>query len=135
MRPNKLKEHTMSANADVRARIDEHIKEEATARLAMMGLTLSDAIRIMLKCVAHAKAPPFEPLVPNATTMAAMKKKARRGGLLSFATVEALMADLNEQFIKGSVLSAKNYSDRKGLDLAEMERWLAPNLAYEPASR
>ena len=37
MRPNKLKEHTMSANADVRARIDEHIKEEATARLAMIS--------------------------------------------------------------------------------------------------
>ena len=28
-----------------------------------------------------------------------------------------------------------DYAERKGLDLAEMERWLAPNLAYEPASR
>ena len=38
----------MSANAVVRARIDEHIKEEATAVLAAMGLTVSDAFRIML---------------------------------------------------------------------------------------
>jgi DNA-damage-inducible protein J len=91
---NKLEEHTMSANAVVRARIDEHIKEEATAVLAAMGLTVSDAFRIMLTRIAHDKALPFEPLVPNATTIRAMKE-ARRGGLQSFATVEALMADLN----------------------------------------
>jgi DNA-damage-inducible protein J len=38
----------MAANAVVRARIDEHIKEEASAVLAAMGLTVSDAFRIML---------------------------------------------------------------------------------------
>lgn len=84
----------MSANAVVRARIDEHIKEEATIVLAAMGLTVSDAFRIMLTRVAHEMALPFEPLVPNATTLAAMKE-ARRGGLRSFANVEDLMADLN----------------------------------------
>lgn len=84
----------MSANAIVRARIDEHIKEEATAVLAAMGLSVSDAIRIMLTRVAREKALPFEPLVPNAATIEAMKE-ARRGGLKSFATVEDLMADLN----------------------------------------
>lgn len=84
----------MSANVVVRARIDEHIKEEATAVLAAMGLTVSDAFRIMLTRVAREKALPFEPLVPNATTIEAMKE-ARRGGLKSFATVEDLIADLN----------------------------------------
>ena len=93
MWPDKFEDHTMSAKAVVRARIDEHIKEEATAVLAAMGLTVSDAFRIMLTRVAHEKALPFEPLVPNATTIAAMKE-ARRGGLKSFATVEVLMADL-----------------------------------------
>ncbi|RFC32715.1 MAG: addiction module antitoxin, RelB/DinJ family [Candidatus Nitrotoga sp. MKT] len=38
----------MAANTVVRARIDEHIKEEATVVLAAMGLTISDACRIML---------------------------------------------------------------------------------------
>jgi DNA-damage-inducible protein J len=85
----------MAANAVVRARIDERVKEEATAVLAAMGLTLSDAFRIMLTRVAHEKALPFEPLVPNAATIEAMKE-ARRGGLKSVATVEDLMADLNE---------------------------------------
>ena len=84
----------MSANVVVRARIDEHIKEEATAVLAAMGLTVSDAFRIMLTRVAREKALPFEPLVPNAATIEAMKE-ARRGGLKSFATVEDLMVDLN----------------------------------------
>jgi DNA-damage-inducible protein J len=84
----------MSANAVVRARIDEHIKEDATVVLAAMGLTVSDAFRMMLTRVAREKALPFEPLVPNPTTIAAMKE-ARRGSLKSFATVEDLMADLN----------------------------------------
>ena len=70
----------MPANAVVRARIDEHIKEEATVVLAAMGLTVSDALRIMLTRVAHEKALPFAPLVPNAMTIAAMKE-ARRGKL------------------------------------------------------
>jgi DNA-damage-inducible protein J len=86
----------MAANAVVRARIDERVKEEATAVLAAMGLTLSDAFRMMLTRVAREKALPFEPLVPNAATIEAMKE-ARRGGLKSFATVEDLMADLNEK--------------------------------------
>ena len=85
----------MPTNAVVRARIDEHIKDEATAVLAAMGLTVSDAFRLLLTRVAHDKALPFEPLVPNAVTIEAMKE-ARRGGLKSFATVEDLMADLNE---------------------------------------
>ncbi len=84
----------MPANAVVRARIDERTKEEASAVLAAMGLTVSDAFRIMLTRIAREKALPFEPLVPNATTIAAMKE-ARQGGLKSFATVQDLMADLN----------------------------------------
>jgi DNA-damage-inducible protein J len=87
-------EAVMSANAVVRARIDEHIKEEATVVLASMGLTVSDAFRLMLTRVAREKALPFEPLIPNAETIAAMKE-ARRGDLASFNSVAALMADLN----------------------------------------
>lgn len=84
----------MSANAVVRARIDESIKEEATVVLAAMGLTVSDAFRILLTRVAREKALPFEPLVPNKETIAAMKE-ARRGKLPSFAAIDELMADLN----------------------------------------
>jgi len=88
------KEEDMPTNAVVRARIDEHTKEEASAVLAAMGLTVSDAFRIMLTRIAREKALPFEPLVPNATTIAAMKE-ARQGGLKSFANAQDLIADLN----------------------------------------
>jgi DNA-damage-inducible protein J len=84
----------MSANAVVRARIDEHIKDEASAVLAAMGLTVSDAFRMMLTRIAREKALPFEPLVPNAVTIEAMME-ARHGRQKSFGTVEELMADLN----------------------------------------
>ena len=70
----------MAAHAVVRARIDGHIKEEAATVLAAMGLTLSDAFRILLTRIAREKALPFDPLVPNEATLAAMKA-ARRGNL------------------------------------------------------
>ena len=50
----------MTTNAVVRARIDEHFKEEASAVLATMGLTVSDAFRIMLTRIAREKSLPFE---------------------------------------------------------------------------
>ncbi|MDR1934371.1 MAG: type II toxin-antitoxin system RelB/DinJ family antitoxin [Candidatus Accumulibacter sp.] len=84
----------MAANQLVQTRIDGAIKEEAAAVLAAMGLTVSDAVRLLLMKVAHDKALPFEPLIPNATTIAAMKE-ARRGRLPRFASVQALMDDLN----------------------------------------
>ena len=84
----------MTENAVVRARIDERIKTEAAVVLAAMGLTVSDAFRLMLTRIAAEKALPFEPLVPNTQTIEAMME-ARRGGLPRFETVEALFADLN----------------------------------------
>ena len=83
-----------TANDVVRARIDGQIKEEASIVLAAMGLTVSDAFRIMLTRVAHDKALPFDPLIPNATTIAAMRE-ARSGTVKVVGSVDALMADLH----------------------------------------
>lgn len=85
---------TMAANQLVQARIDGAIKNEAAAVLAAMGLTVSDAVRLLLTRVAQDKALPFEPLVPNAATIAAMKE-VRKGKLQRFSTVDDLMADLH----------------------------------------
>ena len=84
----------MAANALVQTRINGAVKAEASAVLATMGLTVSDAVRLLLTRVAHDKALPFEPLRPNAETIAAMQE-ARAGGLERFDSVEALLADLN----------------------------------------
>ena len=84
----------MTDNSVVRARIDENIKAEAAAVLQTMGLTPSDAFRMMMVRIAREKALPFEPLVPNPETVAAMRE-ARGGKLPRFKDVDALMKDLN----------------------------------------
>ena len=85
----------MASNTVVRARIDEHIKKEASVVLAAMGLTVSDAFRIMLTRIAREKALPFEPLVPNDVTIQAMKDARKGVNMKSFKNVDDLMADLN----------------------------------------
>ena len=85
----------MAANSVVRARIDEQIKNEAAAVLKAMGLTVSDAFRLTMVKIAKEKALPFEPLVPNAETIEAMKA-ARRGELTPVGPPEQLLASVNE---------------------------------------
>lgn len=58
----------MAANALVRARIDEALKNQAADVLAGMGLTISDLVRITLTKVAREKALPFDMRVPNELT-------------------------------------------------------------------
>jgi len=84
----------MSTNDLVSARIDPKVKADAALVLKAIGLTVSDAVRLMLIRVAREGALPFEPMVPNAETIAAMKE-ARGGGLASFSTIDDLMVDLN----------------------------------------
>jgi DNA-damage-inducible protein J len=85
----------MATNTVVRARIDERIKEEASVVLAAMGLTVSDAFRIMLTRVAREKALPFEPLIPNAETIQAMKE-ARSGKRMEKVTLDQLADELRK---------------------------------------
>jgi DNA-damage-inducible protein J len=81
-------------NPIIRARIDGQIKEEAAAVLASIGLTMADAFHLMMVRIAKDKALPFEPLIPNAETIEAMKA-ARRGDLVAVASPDALLASLN----------------------------------------
>ena len=84
----------MAATQLVQTRINGAIKAEATAVLASLGLTVSDAVRLLLTKVAQDKALPFEPLIPNATTIQAMKD-ARAGKVTQVVNLEALFADLH----------------------------------------
>ena len=86
----------MAANAVVRARIDARVKEEATAIYAAAGLTLSDAFRMMLMRPVAERALPFEPLMPNAETVEAMKA-ARRGEVVKIGSIKDLMDDLHAE--------------------------------------
>ena len=84
----------MAENSVVRARIDERIKTEASAVLEAMGLTVSDAFRLMMVRIAKERALPFEPLVPNAKTVEALTA-ARRGKLVTAGSAKKLLAKLN----------------------------------------
>ena len=74
-------------NAVVRARIDERIKVEAAAVLETIGLTVSDAFRLLMVRVATERRLPFEPLAPNPDTVAATLA-ARRGELVAVGRPE-----------------------------------------------
>jgi DNA-damage-inducible protein J len=84
----------MAVTADrvIQTRINGQVKDEAAAVLAAIGLTVSDAVRLMLTKVAREKALPFDPLVPNETTIAAMR--AARAGELEPVTLEQIKAEI-----------------------------------------
>ena len=84
----------MATDTVVRARIDSDTKERATKALQAMGLSVSDAIRLMLLRVADEKRLPFAVQVPRAATTKAMKElndgKGRR-----FGSAQELFRDLD----------------------------------------
>lgn len=83
----------MSSNDYVRARIDPAIKNEAAVVLAGMGLTVSDACRMMLTKIAREKRLPFGTEEPNAESLAAIRE-IEEGRGVRFNSAEALFEDL-----------------------------------------
>src|SRR5579863_6983439 len=65
MNYNEWEEFSMPANALVQTRIDPVVKERAAAVLSAAGITVSDAVRILLTRTANEGALPFS-LTPNA---------------------------------------------------------------------
>ena len=83
----------MNSNTVVRARIDSDTKARATEALQAMGLSVSDAIRLLLLRVADEKRLPFAIQVPNATTVKAMKELADGKGK-RFNSADELFQDI-----------------------------------------
>ena len=78
----------------VRARIDQATKDEAAAILDTIGLTVSDAFRMMMRRIVAERRLPFDPLVPNATTIAATEA-ARRGELETAGSIDNVFEQLD----------------------------------------
>lgn len=81
------------ATSMVHVRVDDKVKERATKTLAAMGMSVSDAVRLLLVRVAAEKALPFKVRVPNATTVRAMKAANKRKGT-RHSSATALFEDL-----------------------------------------
>jgi DNA-damage-inducible protein J len=82
------------ASSMVHIRVDGNVKTKAAETLAEMGLTVSDAVRILLTRIAAERAMPFEVRVPNRETLEAMEA-GERGEVSRAASVAAMMAELN----------------------------------------
>lgn len=84
----------MKSDTVVRARIDSETKERATEALRAMGLSVSDAIRLLLVRVADKKKLPFSVQVPNSATSEAMEELEECNGL-RFDSAEELFRELD----------------------------------------
>jgi DNA-damage-inducible protein J len=85
----------MSADAIVRARVGSDLRASAAIILAEMGLSMSDAIRLLLTRLVADRALPFDVRAPNAVTAQAIRDLEAGVGVARYATVSDLMADLN----------------------------------------
>lgn len=83
----------MSTDSVVRARIDSDTKARATAALEAMGLSVSDAIRLLMLRVADEQRLPFSVQVPNAKTVQAMEELEAGKGQ-RFSSEQELFDDL-----------------------------------------
>ena len=83
-----------TADTYVRARIDTATKKRAADALEAMGLSISDAIRLLMQRIADEHRFPFDVKVPNATTRKSIAE-LELGKCKCFDSVDALVADLN----------------------------------------
>ncbi|MGA8172068.1 MAG: type II toxin-antitoxin system RelB/DinJ family antitoxin [Methylocystis sp.] len=79
-------------------RVDDETKEQATAALGAMGLSVSDAVRLFLRRVVVDQAFPLELKIPNTETRAAIAEAAEiaQTRRARFATADELFADLEK---------------------------------------
>lgn len=84
----------MATTTMVHVRIDQAVKTQAAATLAAMGLSVSDAVRMLLVRVAAEQALPFDVRVPNNETIAAIQELEAGCGV-RFKSVDHLLTDLN----------------------------------------
>ena len=82
------------SNTVIRARVDDEVKHEAMKVLKQMGLTASDAIRMLMVKIARERRLPFSPFEPNSEMLAAIEELDKGGGK-KFHSVDHLMTDLD----------------------------------------
>ncbi|EHS7098021.1 type II toxin-antitoxin system RelB/DinJ family antitoxin [Escherichia coli] len=83
----------MIADALVRARIPQDVKDRAVAALDKMGLSTSDVIRLVMMRVAEEGRLPFEVRTPNTTTIKSIAQLENGKGE-RFENIDALFKDL-----------------------------------------
>ena len=82
----------------VHVRMDSEMKRKATEALAAMGLTASEAVRLLFHRIAVDQAFPLELKVPNAQTRRAMAEidEMVKTRTARFANADEMFAELEE---------------------------------------
>ncbi|MGB6118171.1 MAG: type II toxin-antitoxin system RelB/DinJ family antitoxin [Mesorhizobium sp.] len=83
----------MASDTVVRARVDTQTKERATAALDAMGLSVSDAIRLLMIRIAQEQRLPFDVKVAKPATARAINELISGKGKRS-AGIDELFEDL-----------------------------------------
>ena len=79
-------------------RMDSKLKRKATETLTAMGLSASDAVRLLFHRIAADQAFPLELKVPNAQTQRAMaeSEEMMKRGKARFASANEMFTELEE---------------------------------------
>lgn len=88
----------MARTSMLHIRVDDETKSEANQALAAMGLSVSDAVRILLKRIVSDQAFPLELKVPNAETRAAIAESRAKmqSETPRFESADALFDELEK---------------------------------------
>lgn len=86
------------ASSMLHVRMDDQLKAKATDALAAMGLTASDAVRLLFHRIATDQAFPLELKVPNVETRAAMAEAEgiARVGKTRFNSADEMFSELEK---------------------------------------
>ena len=88
----------MPASSMLHVRMDEEVKAQASEALAAMGLSASDAVRLLFHRIVADQAFPLELKVPNKATRDAMAEADEiiRSGRARFTTADELFDHLEK---------------------------------------
>ena len=90
-------------NAMIQARVDAKSKKQAEEILKQLGITLNDAVRMMVNQIIHSRALPFQPKLPTedefiAQAIADAEDDIKAGRICGpFKNAEELIADLDKE--------------------------------------
>jgi DNA-damage-inducible protein J len=87
----------MIKTATVHARIDPETKKRSEEILHALGMTPTDAVRLLYKQIAIRKEFPLELRVPNKTTLATFAKTDRGEEIESYGSLDELIGSWEEE--------------------------------------
>ena len=87
----------MIKTATVHARIDPETKKSSEEVLHALGMTPTDAVRLLYKQIALRKEFPLELRVPNATTIETFKKTDRGEEIESYESLDELITSWDKE--------------------------------------